>query len=204
MASSSDLRPEPPTDDPSRFSWYVDDDFYARVVDDAAAWQEPGVAVDDPRQWQEAHDLLLREAWYLDEGWLHEWLELFSPRCLYWVPATPGGGDPRREVSIAFDDRRRLEDRVHWLNTGFVWSQLPPSRARRQITNVEVLRGRSDHELRVRSNFAIFEIRPGSQRILPGWYGHLLERTDEGLRIRVKQVNLLDSDQAHRNMTIVL
>lgn len=204
MSSTSGLRPEPAADDPSRFSWYVDDDYYARLIDDAQAWQEPGIAIGDPLQWQEAYDLLVREAWYLDEGWLHEWLELFSPWCLYWVPAMPGGGDPRQEVSLAFDDRRRLEDRVHWLNTGYVWSQLPPSRTRRQVTNVEVLRGRRDEELRVRSNFAIFEIRPGSQRVLAGWYGHLLERTEEGLQIKVKQINLLDSDQAHRNMTIIL
>lgn len=194
----------PAAEDTSRFSWYVEDAFYAELIEDAAAWHKPGVAVDDPGLWQAAHDLLVREAWYLDEGYLHEWLDLYTNRCLYWVPATPGGGDPRREVSIAFDDRRRLEDRVHWLNTGYVWSQLPPSRTRRQVTNVEVLRGRTDDEVRVRSNFAIFEIRPGAQRVLAGWYGHALAITDEGLAIRAKQVNLLDCDQAHRNLTIIL
>lgn len=204
MTSGPELAAEPPQGDTSRYSWYVDDAFYDELADSAAAWHTPGVPVDDPVVWQRAHDLLLREAWYLDEGWLHEWLELFSATCLYWVPATPGGGDPRREVSIAFDDRRRLEDRVQWLNTGVVWSQLPPSRTRRQITNIEVLRGRDDAELRVRSNFAVFEIRAGSQRIIAGWNGHVLQRTDDGLVIRTKQVNLLDSDQAHRNLTIVL
>lgn len=190
--------------DPSLVSEYIDQAFYADLLEQAAAWHEPGVAVDDPVRWQRAHDLLMREAWLLDEGWLQEWLDLFTPTCLYWVPATPGGGDPRREVSIAFDDRRRLEDRVHWLNTGYVWSQLPPSRTRRLVTNVEVLPGRHADELQVRSNFAIFEIRPGSQRTFAGWNGHVLQETDDGLRIKIKQVNLLDSDQAHRHLTIVL
>lgn len=190
--------------DPSRVSAYVDDEFYADLREQAAAWHEPGVAVDDPAVWQSAHDLLVREAWLIDEGWLQEWLDLFTATCLYWVPTTPGGGDPRHEVSIAFDDRRRLEDRVHWLNTGYVWSQLPPSRTRRLITNVEVLQGRRDNELQVRSNFAIFEIRPGWQRTFAGWYGHVLEDSDAGLRIKIKQVNLLDSDQGHRHLTVVL
>lgn len=201
---ATDLTPEPPVADTSRYSFYLDDDYYAELLEQAAAWHQPGVVVDEPQVWQRAHDLLLREAWLLDEGRLGEWLELFSSECLYWVPATPGGGDPRREVSIAFDDRRRLEDRVHWLNTGVVWSQLPPSRTRRQVTNVEVLRGHRDDELRVRSNFAVFEIRAGSQRVIPGWYGHILQHTSDGLRIKVKQINLLDSDQAHRNLTILL
>lgn len=192
-------------DDASRYSWYLDADFYSRLTEDAAAWHEPGVPLEDQALRRRAEDLLVREAWYLDEGWLHEWLDLFSRHCLYWVPATPGGGDPKREVSIAFDDRRRLEDRVHWLNTGLVWSQLPPSRTRRQITNIEVLQGRGHDDVRLRSNFCIHEIRPGSQRILAGWYGHILEGAGgDEFRIRVKQVNLLDSDQAHRNLTIIL
>ena len=37
-----------------------------------------------------------------------------------------------------FDDRRRLEDRVYRLRTGFAWSQAPASRTVRLITNVEV------------------------------------------------------------------
>ena len=47
-------------------------------------------------------------------------------------------GDPRREIAISFDDRRRMEDRIYRLRTGYAWSQAPKSRTVRMITNVEV------------------------------------------------------------------
>ena len=80
-----------------------------------------------------AEALLHREARLLDEGRLEDWLELFVPECLYWMPMTPGGGDPTSEVTLAFDDRRRLEDRVSWLRSAYIWSQIPRSRTRRMI-----------------------------------------------------------------------
>ena len=69
----------------------------------------------------------------LDALMFDEWLALYAGECIYWVPATPGGGDPRREVAISFDDRRRLEDRIYRLRTGYAWSQAPKSRTERTI-----------------------------------------------------------------------
>ena len=82
--------------------------------------------------------LLEREARLLDQLRYDDWLAMYAPECVYWVPSTPQAGDPRREIAIMFDDRRRLEDRVYRLRTGFAWSQAPASRTVRLITNVEV------------------------------------------------------------------
>ena len=51
---------------------------------------------------------------------------------------TPEAGDPRREIAISFDDRRRMEDRIYRLRTGYAWSQAPKSRTVRMVSNVEV------------------------------------------------------------------
>ena len=56
-----------------------------------------------------------------------------------------------------FDDRRRLEDRVYRLRTGFAWSQAPASRTVRLITNVEVFATDRDDTRMLRSNFLISE-----------------------------------------------
>ena len=79
-----------------------------------------------------------REARLLDQLRYEDWLAMYAAECIYWVPSTPNAGDPRREISVMFDDRRRLEDRVYRLRTGFAWSQAPASRTVRLITNVEV------------------------------------------------------------------
>lgn len=189
--------------DPSRSSRHVDDRFYARIVDDYRYWAEPA-GPSSPDLNAACESLLLHEAWLLDEGRFEDWLDLFTGDCLYWVPITPGGGEPRHEVTQAFDDRRRLEDRVYWLRSGYVWGQIPPSRTRHLVSNVQVLRGGDDDDLRVRSNFVVYETRPGRQRALPGWYGHRLRRVEDSWKIVMKQVNLIDSEQAHELMTIIL
>ncbi|MGH9216581.1 MAG: aromatic-ring-hydroxylating dioxygenase subunit beta, partial [Acidimicrobiales bacterium] len=70
-------------------------------------------------------------------------------------------------------------------------------------SNVEAAWGASDDELRVRSNFVVWEFRVGVQRPLAGWYAHLLRRDDRGWRIALKQVNLIDSEYRHENLTVV-
>lgn len=188
--------------DTSRYSYYVDPAFYERLIADLARWDEHGLPVGTDLR-EECTELLYREARLLDEARFEEWLELFTSECLYWLPGTPGGGDPRTEVTLAFDDRRRLEDRVYWLRTGFAYSQIPASRTRRLVTNMEAFHGSDPDEIFVRSNFVVFEFRVGIQRALPGWYGHRLSRVDGAWRIAVKQVNLIDSEHGHENLTII-
>lgn len=189
--------------DTSRWSYHVDDGFYAelaRCVDLLGAdWPE-----EDADVVRAAESLLIREARLVDEGRFNDWLELFTDDCLYWVPVVPGGGEPRREVSHAFDDRRRLTDRVYWLRTGLAFCQIPQSRTRRLITNVEALDDPATGARFVRSNVLVTEFRAGTTKLYAAWYGHVLVPFDSGWRIRLKQVNLLDSEHGHENLTLVL
>jgi 3-phenylpropionate/cinnamic acid dioxygenase small subunit len=191
-----------PAADPSLTSLYVGPDFYEHLQRHVAELDDPlAPARRDEREACEA--FLFQEARLLDEGRLEDWLELFVPECLYWMPMTPGGGDPSSEVTLAFDDRRRLEDRVAWLRTAYIWSQIPRSRTRRMITNVEVHHAAQGGELLVRSNFVVHDVRPSYRAAIPGWTAHRLRVEDSGLRIVIKQVGLLDSDQAHANLSII-
>ncbi|HEY8582577.1 MAG TPA: aromatic-ring-hydroxylating dioxygenase subunit beta [Capillimicrobium sp.] len=187
-------------DDPSRVSTYVDPAFYENLRAGMAALDEPAVPA-APDVLASVTALLHREARLLDDGRLEDWLELFAPACLYWMPMTPGGGDPSQEVTLAFDDRRRLEDRVAWLRSAYIWSQIPRSRTRRMIANVEAVADGDD--VLARSNFVLHDVRPGYAAAFPGWTAHRLRATDDGWAIVVKQVNLLDSDQAHSNLSII-
>jgi benzoate/toluate 1,2-dioxygenase beta subunit len=196
----------PPTaskGDPSRTSYYVDEAFYGALVADFADWQRDELEVTDPAVRDRCQALLYREARLLDEGRFEDWLGLYAPECLYWVPATPHAGDPRREVAIALDDRRRLEDRVYRVRTGYAWSQVPPSRTVRLVANVEVFRTCVDSIYMVRSTLVITEFRAGDTRRLAAWCGHRLAERDGRWRILVKQVNLIDCDQHLHNPSVV-
>ncbi len=91
-----------------------------------------------------------------------------------------------------FDDRRRLEDRIYRLRTGFAWSQAPQSRTVRLITNVEVFATAQDDARMLRSNFLISEFWDKEPRMLTGWAGHRVVRSGDAWKIAAKQVNMLE------------
>ncbi len=183
---------------------YVDDEFYSELVKSFSDWQRTDLEVAELQVREQCRMVLEREARLLDQGRYKEWLELYAERCVVWVPGSEQAGDPRREVTVFFDDRQRLEDRIYRLGTGKAWSQVPPSRTVRLVSNVETFRTQERTVLMVRSNFMIAEFRSGETRTLAGWCGHRLRRRQVGWEIEVKQVNLIDRDQHLRNPSILL
>jgi 3-phenylpropionate/cinnamic acid dioxygenase small subunit len=194
--------PRPP--DPSRTSYYVNDALYSKLIADFTDWQDDALAVTDAAVRDEFRCLVEREARLLDQFRHDDWLAMYAAECVYWVPSTPHAGDPRREIAVMFDDRRRLEDRIFRLRTGFAWSQAPQSRTVRLITNVEVFATARDDARMLRSNFIISEFWDRETRTLTGWAGHRVVRSGGGWKIAVKQVNLIECDQAIRNLSIIL
>jgi 3-phenylpropionate/cinnamic acid dioxygenase small subunit len=190
--------------DPSLTSYYVTDAFYRELVESFTDWQGDDLAIEDVAERDHCRLLLEREARLLDQLAFDEWLDLYAPECVHWVPTTPGGGDPRREVVIAFDDRRRMEDRIFRLRTGYAWSQAPKSRTVRMISNVELFSTARKAVRMTRSNFLISEFRPDGVRFLSGWCGHRLIEQNGRWLIEVRQVNLIDCDQNLRNPSIIL
>ena len=177
---------------------YVDDRFYDELVAGFRDWQRQELEIQDLAVRDECRRLLEREARLLDERRFEEWLTLYAEHCGVWVPAAEEPGDPRREVAIYFDDRRRLEDRIFRLRTGKAWSQVPASRTMRIVSNVEVFR--AGEKRMVRSNLLMTEFRAGETRTLAAWCAHRLA----GGKIEAKQINLLERDQSLRNPSVLL
>ncbi len=190
--------------DPSRSSYYVSDKLYRKLIEQFSGWQDDARAVTDVAVRDEFRRLVEREARLLDQLRYDDWLAMYTAECIYWVPSTPNAGDPRREVSVMFDDRRRLEDRIYRLRTGFAWSQAPASRTVRLIANVEVFVTAHDDSRMLRSNFLISEFWGDETRVLTGWTGHHVVYDGHGWKISTKQVNLIECDQCIRNPSIIL
>jgi benzoate/toluate 1,2-dioxygenase beta subunit len=195
--------PNPPLD-PSRSSYYVTDALYRELIENFSGWQDDAYAVTDVAVRDEFRRLLEREARFLDQLRYDDWLAMYAAECVYWVPSTPKAGDPRREIAIMFDDRRRLEDRIYRMRTGFAWSQAPASRTVRLVTNVEVFSTIRDDARMVRSNFLISEFWGDETRQLTGWAAYRVVRDLAGWKIQAKQVNLIECDQSIRNPSIIL
>lgn len=190
--------------DPALTSHYVNDDFYASLTNAFSDWQTESAEITDAARRDEFRLLLEREARLLEQDRYADWLAMYAPECLYWVPASADGGDPMREVAIAFDDRRRLEDRVYRLGTDYAWSQQPASRTSRIVSNVAAFETADDAVVMTRSTFLVTEFHAGDYRSWAGWTGHRLRRNGDGWEFLVKQVNLINYDQNLRNPSITL
>ena len=132
----------------SKVSTYVDDAFYERIV--ALREAAKGLGPSEQELRIPAESFLSYEARLIDDGRHGEWLDLFAEECLYWAPSDDEA-DPRRCVNIAFDDRRRLEERVVRLHTGYAHNQMPERLLQHHISNVEAWGGVSEGELRILS-----------------------------------------------------
>lgn len=66
----------------------------------------------------EIENLLYTEARLLDERRFDEWLDLFTDDAIYWIPAGGEAPDPKRHVSLIYDDRTRLWQLVERLRGG--------------------------------------------------------------------------------------
>ena len=57
---------------------------------------------------EQVEQFLYREADLMDEHRYDEWLALWTDDALYWVPTGSDEIDPKREISLIYDDRTRL------------------------------------------------------------------------------------------------
>lgn len=152
----------------------------------------------------EADAFLYREARLADENNYQEWLALWTDDAIYWLPANKDDYDPHRHVSIIYDDRSRLQDRVDRLASGSAWAQEPKSRLRRVISNIEIEAGASSDEVLVRSNFVLGELRRGRQTTYYAAQVHRLRRTPQGIRMAFKKVMLLNNDEPINNLSFLV
>ena len=151
----------------------------------------------------EIESFLYHEARLMDEHKYDIWLSLWTANALYWVPCNRDDLDPMREVSIIYDDRPSLEDRISRLKGPAAHSQDPKSRMRRLISNVEAEEGENG-ELTVYSNFMLAELRRGTQDIFVGRTIHKLQRENGSFKIAYKKVLLVNNDEVIDNLTFLI
>lgn len=159
---------------------------------------------------EEAEVFLVQEARMLDEGLFDDWLKLFSPDGIYWLPIIDGS-DPEKTPSLIYDNAKAREQRVFVLGHRRHYAQRPGSRTIRSISNVQVEAGGSGGIAVVRCNLLIFEFRPGDrqqvglaqQRLLGARCEYRLRRDDEW-KILLKKVVLIDRDAPMFNLSFIV
>ncbi len=145
---------------------------------------------------------LYYEARLIDEHRYTEWLSLWTEDALYWIPCNSDDADPARQAMIIYDSRDRLEERVLRLTSTAAWAQQPRSRTRRLLSNVEFRAIEGGYA--VEANFLLAEIRRSKQDLFAGRAIYTLRADDDGFRIALKKVLLLNNDDPIDNLTFIV
>ena len=153
---------------------------------------------------REVEAFLYREARLADENRYDEWTALWTEDAIYWVPSNLDDYDPREHISIIYDDRERLQDRVDRLKSGAAWSQEPRSRVRRVVSNIEIEAPDENGEIAASSNFVLGDLRRGLQTVYFARQMHRLRPTPQGLRLVYKKVMLLNSNEPIHNLSFIV
>lgn len=156
-----------------------------------------------------AERFLVAEARLLDERRFDEWEALFTGDAVYWVPIDPEK-EPPHGISIIYDDRKRLHERVYRLTQTPVLDQNPSSRTIHFVSNVEVAAA-ADGEASVRCHQLIAEMRPGgpeqaglnAPRLFAARGEYRLRLVDGGWKIAMKKIVLLSADQPQYNLSFI-
>lgn len=144
---------------------------------------------------------LSHETALLDERRYPDWIDLFAPDGVYWVPANRDDTDPKTHVSLIYDTVPRLKERLIRADSGMFWAQDPPTRVTRLIGNLLVERG--DDALLATCKLVLVTQRRGQSQVLSGSCRYALVETGEALRIRAKTVLLIQNDEPQLNLTFL-
>lgn len=140
-------------------------------------------------------DFVIAEARLLDRRRFDEWLELFAEDGHYWMPLEWGQTDPRLVASLMYEDKLLLKIRVERLKSDRTFSQKPPSRCH-HLLQMPIVERRDTRENRyvTWTPLHYVEARGDDQMLLAAWATHHLAATEDGLRITLKRVDLVNCE----------
>lgn len=169
------------------------------------------LSLDDVVLHHEIEQFLFEEAELLDSRRYHQWFELLADDLEYWMPirSTRAKGDEQSEFTRlgegAFfdDDKPLIHERIRKLDTGYSWSEDPPSRTRRILSSIRIVEKRSGDEFLVSCNFLVYRSRLAHDEDL--WAGKredLLRRKNGQLQIARRHIFIDQVSLGSKNISI--
>ncbi len=146
---------------------------------------------------------LFHEASLMDDHRYDDWLALWAiDDATYWIPANADDIDPTRNVSIIYDRRGQLRNRIKRLKET-LWLKERAPRLKRIIGNL-VIEAENGREVTVNSNLILAELHRGTQTIWAGTTIHVLLPEGDAFRIKSKKVLLLSNNEPVPNMLFLI
>ena len=150
-------------------------------------------------------DFVYDEARLIDERRFDNWLELWAADSHYWMPLEPGQTDAELVTSLMYEDAFLRKLRFERLQGARTYSQKPHSRCHHVLQRpfVDLI----DHQagaFATNTSFHYVETRLDDQFLLAATARHELVLEDGHLKIKLKRVDLLNSDATFGNIQLFL
>ena len=146
-----------------------------------------------------AHDVIHREALYLDERRWDDWLALYHDDAEFWVPAWRNENEPTADVEseislIYLASRDQLAERVGRVTGGRSAASTPLPRTAHAVSNI--LASAADGESRIDASSVIathiFDVRRREPYLYFGRAEFRLARIGNAWKIRRKKIVLMN------------
>lgn len=167
----------------------------AKLLKKVARTFKPGKAHGHDTQ-HKVEQFLYRQAEILDGKRWQDWIDLFTPDGIYWMPPEPSHTTWDGMPAIFAEDRNLMTVRMKRVLHPDAWSQRPLWETNHVVSNVIVEKETAD-EIHVRSRFHMMELRRDDVRHFAGSYRHQLRKTKEGFRIKLQRVDMTNAQAAY-------
>jgi 3-phenylpropionate/cinnamic acid dioxygenase small subunit len=144
----------------------------------------------------QASELLYLEAHYLDQKEWSNWVELYSPDAVFWMPSwineSQTTSEPETELNLLYlNGRSHLEDRVYRLQTEDSFASVPCARTVHVVSNIRLI-DFSDQHTALKANWMVHSYGLHGPLTRGGYYDYQLKVMDGVLKIVYKKVTLID------------
>jgi 3-phenylpropionate/cinnamic acid dioxygenase small subunit len=137
---------------------------------------------------------LYKQADLLDGKRWQDWIDLFAPDGIYWMPPDASYKTWDGQPAIFAEDRNLMTVRMNRVLHPDAWSQRPLWGTNHVVSNVVIEKESKTGDVVARSRFHMMELRRDAIRHFGGRYTHTLVRDAAGaLRIRLQRVDLFNS-----------
>ncbi len=146
------------------------------------------------------HDVeqfLYSQADLLDSRKWQDWIDLFTPDGVYWMPADPAHQHWDGMPAIFAEDKNLMTVRMKRVMHPDAWSQRPLWGTNHVVSNVVIDKVAKNGDVTARSRFHMLELRRDDVRHFAGQYTHQLKKTKGGYRIKLQRVDMTNAQAAY-------
>lgn len=140
---------------------------------------------------------LFRQAELLDTKRWQDYIDLFTPDGIYWMPPDPSHTTWEGMSAIFAEDKNLMTVRVNRVLHPDAWSQRPQWGTNHVVGNVMIESEKPNGDVVARSRFHMMELRRDDVRHFAGSYVHHLSRTKNGYRIKLQRVDMTNAQAAY-------